>query len=145
MEENFEEILFASPDYDETLSLRFLVLREPLGLEYTSSQIEEEWNQKCFVIRNEMQQIIACLLFEILSSDELKMRQVVVHPKYQSQGIGSLLVKKSESWARKNNYKFISLHARNPAVPFYLKLNYKIQGGEFVEVGIPHFVMIREL
>jgi predicted GNAT family N-acyltransferase len=37
------------------------------------------------------------------------------------------------------------LHARETAVPFYLKLGYEVVGGQFEEVGIPHFKMEKKL
>lgn len=141
----FERIEFATPDYDETIRLRYDVLRKPLNLEFTEKQLEEEYDQIHLVLKNLLGKIIACLIFKVQNQDTLKMRQVVVDQSIQSKGVGSILVKESEKWAISNNYKRIELHARDTAIEFYQKLNYKIIGDEFLEVGIPHREMVKKL
>ena len=141
----FEPIEFGTPDYDESIRLRYEVLRRPLGLEFTESQLEEEFDQIHLVLKNNQQKIIACLVFKIHNESTLKMRQVVVDQSIQSTGVGSILVKESEKWAISNHFKKIELHARDTAIEFYQKLNYKMVGNEFLEVGIPHREMVKEL
>jgi predicted GNAT family N-acyltransferase len=55
------------------------------------------------------------------------------------------MVQFSEKWANQNGYKIIDLHARKNVVPFYEKLGYHVEGDEFLEVGIPHLRMIKQL
>ncbi|MFN4080100.1 MAG: GNAT family N-acetyltransferase, partial [Saprospiraceae bacterium] len=74
-----------------------------------------------------------------------KMRQVAVAPEAQGKGVGAKLVSASEQLARQLGARRIALHARETAVPFYLKLNYQIEGEPFEEVGIPHRYMVKEL
>jgi len=37
------------------------------------------------------------------------------------------------------------LHAREAAIPFYLRLGYELEGEPFTEVGIPHRRMVKLL
>ncbi|MCC6815439.1 MAG: GNAT family N-acetyltransferase [Saprospiraceae bacterium] len=141
----FQEIEFASPEYDEALGLRNRILRIPLGLEFVESQIEEEFNQFHFVLKDTTQGIVGCLVFKKIKEDTLKMRQVAIDDPFQSRGCGTLLICNAEKWAEQNNYTFIELNARESAVDFYRKLAYSIQGNKFFEVGIPHFKMIKKL
>lgn len=73
------------------------------------------------------------------------MRQVAVDPELQRSGIGSILVLWSENVARQGGYESMILYARETAVPFYLRLGYRVEGEEFTEVSIPHRIMVRSL
>jgi predicted N-acetyltransferase YhbS len=73
------------------------------------------------------------------------MRQVAVLPSAQGHGIGTALVKKAEKVARQRGFKTMVLNARLTAVPFYLRLDYKKEGQEFIEVSLPHYKMSKEL
>jgi predicted GNAT family N-acyltransferase len=132
------ELDFATPAYDECLELRNQVLRIPLGLSFSVSDMLDESDEFHFGLYNTRMGLLACASFRKISDSVLKMRQVVVHPAMQRTGIGSMLVNKLEIWAGHNGYKKIELHARDIAVKFYKKLDYKIVGKPFEEVGIPH-------
>ncbi|MHA1539079.1 MAG: GNAT family N-acetyltransferase [Alphaproteobacteria bacterium] len=88
---------------------------------------------------------IGCLVLVPLENAELKMRQVAVAPFFQGKRIGQKLVKASEKYAQENGFNKMTLHARENAVPFYTKLNYKIIGECFVEVSISHFEMMKNI
>jgi GNAT superfamily N-acetyltransferase len=75
----------------------------------------------------------------------IKMRQVAVDDRHQSQGLGKSLVKYADDYARENGYRLIHCHARDTAKEFYLKQGYKVEGDEFTEVGIKHYYMEKEL
>ncbi|MDQ3142414.1 MAG: GNAT family N-acetyltransferase [Bacteroidota bacterium] len=142
---SFSEIQYASPEYDESLYLRYKVLREPLGLDYEVEQIEDEWDSMHLGMFSSDGRLVACLVFKILDEYLLKMRQVAVAPDLQHTGIGTELVRRSEGWAKDKNYRKIVLNARDIAVPFYERLSYLRVGAEFVEVGIPHYKMEKHI
>lgn len=91
------------------------------------------------------QEIKAVLNLKPVSETILKMRQVAVDANIQGQGLGTKLVKFSEEFALENGFNKIELHARETAVNFYLKMNYKISGERFFEIGIPHFKMYKNI
>lgn len=137
-------IEFGSDLYHESIELRRLVLRLPLGLDFNSDELLAENNQIHFVyIQN--QKVEGVLLLNPTDNNILKMRQVAVSPEQQGQGIGQKMVNFSEKWGIQNQYKRIELHARKTAVPFYFGLKYELEGDEFEEVGIPHFKMVKNL
>jgi hypothetical protein len=37
------------------------------------------------------------------------------------------------------------MHARSTAIPFYERLGYRIEGGEFVQQTIPHVIMVKDI
>ncbi len=47
--------------------------------------------------------------------------------------------------ARREGFRRIIAHAREPAVPFYLRLGYAVEGERFIEVTIPHFTVSKDL
>jgi predicted GNAT family N-acyltransferase len=73
------------------------------------------------------------------------MRQVAVFPKVQKQGAGTFLVNSSELIAKSLGYKKLELSARLPAVPFYERLSYTVDGEVYQEVGIDHMKMWKDL
>ena len=74
----------------------------------------------------EQNRIRAVLHLKPLSGSVLKMRQVAVDENLQGKGYGSKLVRYSEEFALCSGYSKIILHARETAVAFYKKLNYKL-------------------
>lgn len=139
-----KHITHGSKDYLKEVALRQLVLREPLGLKFTTDQLEAESGEIHLGIFNN-DEIIGCMLLAIPQNGVAKMRQVAVHPSYQNKGIGSQLVRYFEGFVVANKFDKIVLHARKEAVKFYQNLGYKTIGNEFVEVGIPHYEMLKEL
>ena len=141
---DFSEIVWGSNKYLESVKLRAEILRKPLGLKFSRIELEEEKKQHHFIgqVKNK---IIAILLLEPKANGIIKMRQVAVHQQYQNQNIGSRLVFFAESFAKESKYGRVILHARKPAIPFYQKLAYQVEGNSFLELGIQHFFMWKEL
>ncbi|MBK8700254.1 MAG: GNAT family N-acetyltransferase [Saprospiraceae bacterium] len=138
-------IEFGTPEYDEEVSLRTLVLRKPLGMEFTTEQLAAEFDSIHLGAYAPNDVLAGCLILTPLDDDRIKMRQVAVHPDFQDQGIGGQLVAYSENLARSMNFKTMVLHARKTAARFYEKLSYQMEGEEFKEVGIPHCFMYKNL
>ncbi len=138
-------IEFASPDYDRTVRLRTEVLREPIGLDFSVEQLAAEWADHHIGCFDENEEIVGCLILSKKNEKTVKMRQVAVSPAHQKMGIGQKMVAWSEVWAQRNGYKKMSLNARETAVPFYEKLGYPCIGERFLEVGIGHFLMEKNL
>ncbi len=137
----FIPIEFGSPEFDLAVGLRYDILRKPLGREFTAEQIAAEWNEHHLACFSQNYEMLGYLNLQVLDEKTVKMRQVAVAEKFQKQGIGAALVGFSEKFARENGFSKITLHARETAVPFYLKLQYRKIGERFLEVGIPHFEM----
>jgi N-acetylglutamate synthase-like GNAT family acetyltransferase len=142
---NIIEVEFATPEYDETVKLRYNILREPLGLDFTEEQLAAEYSDFHLAAYDDAWILRGCLVLTPKDGKVLKMRQVAVDNIVQSKGIGSLLVKASEVYARAKGYDKMELNARDTAVVFYQKLGYNTEGGMFEEVSIPHFKMVKKI
>lgn len=137
---------FGSPAQLKSIELRRKVLRVPLGLDFTETELLSESDQFHFALC-EKNEVLAILLLKKESSEKycLRMRQVAVEPGLQGKGVGSELVRASELWALESGFHRICLHARLTAVSFYEKLGYHKTGDVFTEVGIPHIAMYKNL
>lgn len=141
----FRVIRHRSAEYFRALELRHALMRAPLGLSYSESDIAAEASS-LHIIGERFGEIIATLqLVEVMAAETLKMRQVAVAELVQRQGIGVALVRYAENLARENGGRSIVLHARENVVPFYESLGYGVMGDTFEEVGIPHRKMGRKL
>ena len=138
-------IEFGTPEYDAAVQLRYEVLRRPLGLEFSPEQLANEYDQHHLAAFDRHGELIGYLNLTPVDSDILKMRQVAVSPAWQGKGVGQALVAASEELARKEGFSTLTLHARETAVPFYQKMQYKTVGERFEEVSIPHFCMEKSL
>lgn len=128
-----------------SIELRRKVLRIPLGLDFTQEELDQEKDQ-VHIGAHDGNNIMAILLFVVdANNQKVKMRQVAVDPTCQGAGVGKQLVEFSEQWCMDNGIKKIELHARASVLPFYEKMNYEVVGDSFMEVGIPHFKMFKEL
>ena len=140
----FKWVEHNSADYDRSVKLRDLVLRKPLNMVFTQEQLDAETDEfHLIAILND--DVVGCLVLKPDNHMQIQMRQVAVHPDFQRRGIGAMLVHQSELKAKALNIEKLFLHARDVAVAFYKSLNYKIEGDSFMEVGIVHYHMFKEL
>ena len=138
------EVHHGSTEYRETVDLRERLLREPLGLQFTVTELEAEvdsYHLACY--RDGI--LIACVVMKPVGDGKIRMRQLIVVEKYQRQGIGTALVAHAESFVRELGFQEIVMHARETAVAFYERLGYEKEGECFIDVTIPHFYMRKPL
>jgi predicted GNAT family N-acyltransferase len=133
-----------SPAYALCVALRRDILRKPLGLEFTEAQLAAEADDLHLAAFDDTD-LVACLLLTDRGDGRVQMRQVAVREDRQGRGLGAALVAESEAEARRRGFATMILHAREAAVPFYLKLGYALAGEPFEEVGIPHRAMEKAL
>lgn len=132
------------PLYLQMLSLRQEVLRAPLGLNLYDEDLEAEQDQ-VILVSEVTQRVVACLLLQPIPPEGLKLRQMAVHPEYQGMYLGQQLLQAAEEFAKESGKKKIILHARSVAQGFYERAGYEITGTQFIEVGLPHYKMVKYL
>jgi len=140
-------IEFQGPEFKDWLQLRSKVLREPLGLSYSDEDIAQEYDQNhiCFFHGDKILGGLIIYPVEPESEGVFKMRQVAVDPDFQGQGIGTQLVHFCEDFIQGWGGTRLTLHSRIGALPFYEKLGYQSLGDHFIEVGLVHYLMTKEL
>lgn len=132
--------------YPAMLDLRKSILRKPLGLDLSATDLAAETEQIHFVLVNrETENVEGCAMLIEKSGGVAKVRQVAISESIQAKGLGQFLMKGVEETARVRHFSEIQLHARDSAVPFYLHIGYEIVGDSFIEVGLPHFLMRKKI
>ena len=129
-----------SPKYLKVFILRDEILRKPLGMSLYDEDMSRDHRNSIFIAEHN-DTIIGCVLMEPIGNDTAQLRAMAVYNEWQGKGVGRQLVQALEDYAWQQGYKKIILHARKVIHPFYLSMNYKIVGDEFIEVGIPHYHM----
>ncbi|GAA1444009.1 GNAT family N-acetyltransferase [Nocardiopsis tropica] len=71
--------------------------------------------------------------------------RLAVLPKGRGNGTGAALVRAAEERARERGFVRVELHAQTHALGFYARLGYTAHGDEFLDAGIPHLHMVRDL
>ncbi len=131
-------------EYQQMVKLRDDILRRPLGLVFTTQELEEE-KDNMFIGAFDDDRILGCCMLVEENPTTVKLRQMAVLNDLQGKGIGRALMNFAENLARDRGYKFITMHARKNAIGFYEKMGYKVSSPEFTEVTIPHYAMEKKL
>lgn len=133
-----------SPYYQQALQLRQDILRTPLNMKLSMQDIEgEEHDIHIGGIYED--KVLAYCIISSLDTHMCKIRQVCVSTSMQGVGIGMKLMEYAEEVAINHGCTSVILHARKTVMSWYESLNYEIIGDEFMEVGIPHYKMIKNL
>jgi predicted GNAT family N-acyltransferase len=138
------QINSSSPKYQQVWELREEILRKPLGLSLRNEDLSRDHIDTIFIAEHNGH-VIGCLMLQRKDVKQLQLRQMAVASEWQGKNIGRLLVNAAEDFSSSNGYTSMMMHARKVAIGFYLSLGYSIKGDEFTEVGIPHFLMEKEL
>ena len=139
-----EVIAYHSPEYHEMLALRYKMLREPWGLNFSEKDLQQE-KDDIFIVYREEGRIIGCCILTRISDDTVKLRQMAVDYPWQGKNVGKNILLFAEQYAVEHGYTTIKLNARKTALLFYAKCGYTVVGEEFMEIGIPHFLMLKKL
>ena len=140
----FQEIAYDSAAYRQECELRHQVLRVPLGLSLYAEDLSREGGQLHFGLFDGGV-LVACVIAVAVAPTAVKLRQMAVAAGHQRQGHGRTLVGRLEEHLARRGYVHCTLHARLSAEAFYQKLGYVRRGREFIEVGIPHVCMEKDL
>jgi predicted GNAT family N-acyltransferase len=135
---------YGTAEYEQMLKLRDDILRRPLGLEFSTEELEKE-KEHMHMAAYEDDHILGCCMLVKEDEETVRLRQMAVVNDVQGKGIGRALMQFAENLARDRGYRRITMHARKNAVGFYERLGYKKVGDEFMEITIPHIVMEKEL
>ena len=139
-----KQITHGSSDYKKMVDLRARMLRTPLGLTFTKTELDNEKDDLLIAAFDEDEMLGCCTLTKA-DEQTLRLRQMAVKNNLQGKGIGAAIILFGENLARDKGYKKITMHARNTAIGFYEKFGYKVIGEEFVEVQLPHHTMQKVL
>jgi predicted GNAT family N-acyltransferase len=139
-----KQIDHGSKEYKQMIDLRMEILRKPLGLNFTPEELAKE-KDDILLGAFEDDRMLACCLLTKIDNCTLKLRQMAVQNNLQGKGIGASIMSFAETVARDKGYKKLTMHARDTAIGFYEKFDYKVDGEGFIEVNMPHHIMQKRL
>jgi N-acetylglutamate synthase-like GNAT family acetyltransferase len=139
-----KQLYHGSKEYQQMVELRLEILRKPLGLSFSPEELEKEKDDILIGAFDEEEMTGCCILTKI-NENSVKLRQMAVMKNMQGKGIGETIIQFAENIARDKGYKTLTMHARDTALGFYEKYDYKIEGEGFLEVNIPHHLMKKNL
>ena len=139
-----KQIDHGSKEYQQMVALRYQILRQPLGLSFSTDELDKE-KDNLLIAAFDDDEMVGCCMLTPKNSQMLQIRQMAVQNNLQGKGIGASLMSFIENLARDKGYKCLMMHARNTAIGFYEKFGYKVIGSEFIEVDVPHHVMEKML
>lgn len=74
-----------------------------------------------------------------------KLERICILKQYRNYGLGKIIIKKLEEIAAEKGADSVKLHGQTQAEGFYQKLGYHTSSDVFMEDGIPHVLMVKEL
>lgn len=122
------------------------LVREKVFIQEQRVPEEMEWDEYDamavhYLAANAEGQPIGCI--RLLNSGQIS--RLCVLEALRGQGIGRLLLETVQNEARQQGMTEVFLHAQTQASHFYEAAGFIVNGGIFVEAGIPHRQMIKEL
>ena len=138
-----KEINYHSEEYQRLLNFRFNNLRKPLNLNWSEEDLLNENQQNHFALKNQSE-IVGSFCLKKIDCSTIRLRQMAIEKKWQRQGYGSSILKFTEKFAIKNNYKKIIIIARLSALDFYKKNFFKTSGNIFTDVTVNSINMYKK-
>lgn len=74
-----------------------------------------------------------------------KVERICVLEEMRKTGAGKQIMTGIEDFARKQQIRKLKLNAQTHAIPFYAGLGYEIISEEFMDAGIPHKTMTKNI
>lgn len=74
-----------------------------------------------------------------------KLERICILETYRKFGLGKVIINALEEIAEEKGVSQVKLHGQTQAEVFYKKLGYQTSSSMFIEDGIPHILMIKEL
>ncbi len=97
-----------------------------------------------FALKDDDRIIATCRVRRMGSA--AKIERMAVEKDCRRKGIGQELMKYVlQQLTGVGDIQLLKLSSQSDAVPFYERLNFKKRGPEYMEAGMPHYEMTREL
>jgi predicted GNAT family N-acyltransferase len=132
-------------DYSECLALRLAVFVEEQKVPAEDEVDDLDDQSMHFIARDQHQVPIGTArIYEI--GDIGKIGRVCVAKPHRGTGLGARLIEACiAELAKRPHLKQAKLGAQNHAIEFYERFGFVVQGGEYMDGGIPHHDMVLSL
>jgi len=123
-------------DLNEILELQKLAFLEEaqiynhyhlVPLKQTIENIREEFREKIFLTARENNKLIGSVRAKILDDNSCSIGRLIVHPDFQNQGIGTLLMKEIEKYyPGAKRFELFTGNKSEKNIYLYKKIGYQI-------------------
>lgn len=124
-------------------------VRKTVFVEEQNVPLEEEIDQYedeavHFVMYGDTSNPIAAGRFRVVDGYG-KVERICVLQDARKTGAGKSMMEKIENYASEKGLHKLKLNAQTHAIPFYAGLGYEVVSEEFLDAGIPHKTMIKQI
>jgi len=130
-------------EVEAALELRYRVFVEEQGVAFAADQDGRDPEALHIVAFDEGQLAGTCRL--LFDDGVSRLGRMAVEPELRGRGVGALILDAAEVESRAAGAAKIRLHAQTAARSLYARAGFQVQGDEFVEEGIPHVTMEKQL
>lgn len=130
--------------YRDALSIRYEVFIDEQHVPEELEIDDRESTSIHGVIYRDKKAVATVRVYPI-EPNKYKVQRVAVVKDYRSQGIGRLLMQEVENKMNSSQDLQLILDSQNYAIPFYERLGYQISSSEFMDAGIPHHTMVKNI
>ncbi len=128
---------------DKAFEIRKAVFVEEQGVPLEDEFDEHEAHAEHILVYYEGQPVGTGRMREV--DGIAKLERICLLPSYRKYGLGKLIIESLEQLACKKGLKKAKLHGQTHAEGFYHKLGYETKSPIFMEDGIPHILMVKNL
>lgn len=131
--------------YLDALKIRnqVFVIEQNVPLELEIDQYEAHTVH--FVLYDEQRQPLATVRLLPKENQTMKVQRMAVLNEHRQKGLGKVIMDAAEDFAKEQGYQQLVLGAQLTAVPFYERLGYQAEGDIFLDAGIEHVAMTKEV
>ena len=132
-----------SPYWKQTCNLRLEVFVNEQGVPEELEIDELDLTAQHFIAINDNH--IAGTLRLVFKGKIAKLGRLAVAKQERKKGIATQLIKNAEQFCQQRHIDKIRLGAQVSVKAFYRKLGYREEGEIFMDAGIPHIYMLKNL
>lgn len=131
-------------DFKAYYALRYKVLREPWGHPKGTEKDDYEPISEHFMAMDEKSNVVGVV--KMYKRDECvgHISHLAVAPEYQHKGVGSLLLKTVEDYARAQDFCKLGTMARVTATVYFEKFGFRVVGMPTPHLGTTHVVWMEK-
>lgn len=129
---------------EEEYELRYAIFVEEQKMAYEDEfEGDEDSFVHCHIYNRK--ELVACARLGPVTNGAIRIGRIGVRRDLRGNGIGRKIVDYAEIVGRKSGYSKFFLIAQSYAKGFYRKMGYTTEGEEFIEAGITHCKMTKNM
>jgi predicted GNAT family N-acyltransferase len=130
--------------YNDAISIRKKVFVEEQRVP-EEEEVDQFEQEAIHFVLYDSEKPIGAGRFRMLADGIGKIERICVLQDYRNRGAGRLIMESIEQFAKEKGVPKVKLNAQTHAESFYQKLGYETVSDVFMDAGIPHVTMVKQL